>query len=106
MGDLIKNTAVPEPVHYITEDEAKAMEELELDIAVRYCVEYAKQEALGVDKDDSFEKKKDFSRSSKKEIPNDGLVLEDVEIDWKNVEARQKEVKQKVINWLVSEKKI
>ena len=90
---------VPDAAQYVTEDEIKELNQLELDIAVKYCVEYAKQEALAFSRDNE-------ERLDKKTSTQDGLELEDIDVDWKTVEAKQKEVKYKVMNWLVSEKKI
>ena len=91
------NNSMPEAVAYMKEGKMSKINELELDIAVKYCVEYAKQEALGLNNGE---------RNNVSSDAADDLVLEDVDIDWKAVDAKQKEVKLKVLNWLVSEKKI
>ena len=91
----ITNSSMSEAVAYITEGKMTEINELQLDIAVKYCVEYAEEEALGLN---NGERKNVFGHAA------DDLVLED--IDWKAVDAKQKEVKLKVLNWLVSEKKI
>lgn len=91
----ITNSSMSEAVAYITEGKMTEINELQLDIAVKYCVEYAEEEALGLN---NGERKNVFGDAA------DDLVLED--IDWKAVDAKQKEVKLKVLNWLVSEKKI
>ena len=99
---VFRNSSIPEPVEYMTEEEMSETHELELDIAVKYCVEYAKQEAFCYNNENGFGIKKIIHDNKTK----DEVTVEDVEIDWKTVEANQKEVKLKVINWLVSEKRI
>ena len=86
----------------MTEVEMNETLELELDIAVKYCVESAKQAAFCINNEKRLERK-EINHDNK---TNDEVTVEDVEIDWKGVEANQKEVKLKVINWLVSEKRI
>ena len=93
----ITNSSMSEAVAYITEGKMTEINELQLDIAVKYCVEYAEEEALGLN---NGERKNVSSDAA------DDLVLEDIDIDWKAVDAKQKEVKLKVLNWLVSEKKV
>ena len=97
-----RNNSIPEAVEYMTEVEMNETHDLELDIAVKYCVEYAKQEAFCINNEKRLGRK-EINHDKK---TNDEVTVEDVEIDWKTVEANQKEVKLKVINWLVSEKSI
>ena len=92
---------MPEAVAYMTEGKRNKINELELDIAVKYCVEYAKQDAQGLNTTEKTNVSDDKITNAAEE-----LILEDVDIDWKAVEAKQKEVKLKVLNWLLSEKKI
>jgi hypothetical protein len=99
---VLRNNSIPEPVEYMTEVEMNETHELELDIAVKYCVEYAKQEAFCINNENRVRMKKIIDDNKTKDEVN----VEDVEMDWKEVEANQKEVKLKVINWLVSEKRI
>ena len=56
--------------------------ELELDIAVKYCIEFAKQEAVCLNKDG----RRDFIHDN---IINDGRTAEDVDRNWKEVEEKQ-----------------
>ena len=96
------HNSIPDAVEYMTEVEMKEMHELELDIAVKYCVEFAKQEPLCTNKENGLGRKEFIHNNEAK----DEITVEDVEIYWKEVEANQKEVKLKVLNWLISEKKI
>ena len=96
------NNSIPDVVEYITEVEMKEMHELELDIAVKYFVEFAKQDAWCTNKENGLGKNEFIHDNKVKEK----ITLENVEIDWKEVVSNPKELKLKVLNWLVSERKI
>ena len=84
------------------------LKELELEVAVRYCVEYVKQEALGMCTEDQLEQDDLLIEEINEEIHNlDGIETEEEdENNWKDVEAKQRRIKQKVLQWLISEKHI
>ena len=84
------------------------LKELELEVAVRYCVEYVKQEAFGMYTNDQLEQDDLLIEEINEEIHNlDGIETEEEdENNWKDVEAKQRRIKQKVLQWLISEKHI
>ena len=84
------------------------LKELELEVAVRYCVEYVKQEAFGMCTKDQLEQDDLLIEEINEEIHNlDGIETEEEdENNWKDVEAKQRRIKQKVLQWLISEKHI
>ena len=71
-----------------------------------YCVEYAKQEAFGFNIEEEFEKEKVFANILSNDVFDQELALEDVEIHWKEEDAKEKELRLKINNWLGSEKTI
>ena len=72
--------------------------ELELEVAVKYCVEYVKQEAFVVDR---HAENKSFCEEN-----NENGHDDDEEKDWNEIEYKQYRIKQNVLKWLTSEKNI
>ena len=79
------------------------LNDLELEVGVRYSLEYVKREV--------------FDICTKDQIEQDDLFIEDIneihdldvietEEEDENVEAKQRRIKQKVLLWLISEKHI
>ena len=101
-----KNNSIPAAAEYLTEEEIKTNIEQKLEIAVKYCVEYAKQEAFGFNIEEEFEKEKVSANKLRNDLFDHELALEDVEIHWKEEDAKEKELTLKINNWLGSEKTI